>query len=54
VTEDLCAGTLTHVFSGTVLFDDFRLGRTFVLTAGQSRLARAPQRQAARCARRRR
>jgi hypothetical protein len=41
VTEDRCAGTLTHVISGTVRVRDFRRDRTVSVRAGSSYLARA-------------
>ena len=47
LTEERCDGTFTKVTRGTVAVRDKRLGKTILLTAGQSYLARA-QRAASR------
>ncbi len=39
---DRCDGTLTQVFSGTVIVDDFRLHHNVAVSAGHSYLAAAP------------
>jgi Ca2+-binding RTX toxin-like protein len=43
LTVDRCDGTLTRVYSGTVVVTDFTLHRTVVVHAGQRYLARAPR-----------
>lgn len=40
-TIDRCDGTLTEVYRGTVIVDDFRLHKTIAVHAGHSYLARA-------------
>ena len=40
LTQDSCAGTLTSVRQGVVAVRDFRLGRTVVVQAGESYIAR--------------
>jgi hypothetical protein len=42
VTTDTCAGTLTKVLVGVVAVKDFTTGKTVILKAGQSYLAKPP------------
>jgi hypothetical protein len=42
VTTDTCAGTLTKVLVGVVAVKDFTTGKTIILKAGQSYLAKPP------------
>ena len=42
VTVDTCAGTLTKVLVGTVVVKDFTTGKTIVVKAGHSYLAKPP------------
>jgi hypothetical protein len=41
--SDRCDGTYTRVKTGSVSVHELRSGRTIVLRAGQSHLARAPR-----------
>jgi hypothetical protein len=42
VTTDTCAGTLTKVLVGTVVVKDFTTGKTIIVKAGHSYLAKPP------------
>jgi hypothetical protein len=42
VTQDTCAGTLTKVLVGTVVVKDFTTGKTIIVKAGHSYLAKPP------------